>query len=139
MERQRRRDTEPEVAIRRRLHAVGVRFRVDAPLEPGLRVRGDIVWRTRRLVVFVDGCFWHGCPEHGTWPKANADWWRSKIVANVARDRHADEVLTTGGWHVLRFWEHDDAGVVTEAILIALGRRERRDATRPLATGGARR
>jgi DNA mismatch endonuclease (patch repair protein) len=122
MQQQRRRDTKPEVAIRRRLHAAGARYRVDTCPEPDLRVRGDIVWRGRKLIVFIDGCFWHGCPEHGTWPRANSDWWRAKITANVARDRRNDAVLRDRGWTVLRFWAHEDFDGVTAHILDLLGK-----------------
>jgi DNA mismatch endonuclease (patch repair protein) len=121
MRRQRRRDTKPEVEVRRLLHSAGVRFRVDAKLEPDLRVRGDIVWRGRKVVVFVDGCFWHGCPEHATQPKANADWWRDKLAANVARDRRTDAELVARGWRVLRYWEHEPATRVAADLLRALG------------------
>jgi DNA mismatch endonuclease (patch repair protein) len=107
MQRQRRRDTKPEVEVRRLLHAAGVRFRVDAKLEPDLRIRGDIVWRGRKVVVFLDGCFWHGCPTHATQPKANADWWREKLVTNIIRDLQTDAELAARGWTVLRYWEHE--------------------------------
>jgi DNA mismatch endonuclease (patch repair protein) len=120
MQRQRRRDTKPEVAIRRLLHAAGFRFRIDAVLEPGLRTRGDIVWRGRKLVVFVDGCFWHGCPEHATQPKSNADWWREKLAGNVARDRRTDAELTARGWRVLRYWEHERPADVVQDVVRAL-------------------
>src|SRR6478735_3288497 len=102
MQQQRRRDTKLEVEIRRRLHSLGYRFRVDHRPEPSLRTRGDIVFTRRRVVVFVDGCFWHGCPEHATSPKNNADWWRGKLAANVGRDRRADKALTGLGWKVVR-------------------------------------
>lgn len=105
---QRRRDTKPELEIRRRLHAAGVRFRVDVRPDEDLRVRGDLVWKGRRLAVFIDGCFWHGCPVHATTPKANREWWREKIDANVARDRRNDRALEARGWRVARFWEHED-------------------------------
>jgi DNA mismatch endonuclease (patch repair protein) len=120
MQRQRRRDTKPEVAIRRLLHAAGFRFRIDAVLEPGLRTRGDIVWRGRKLVVFVDGCFWHGCPEHATQPKSNAVWWREKLAGNVARDRRTDAELTARGWRVLRYWEHERPADVMQDVVRAL-------------------
>ncbi|HEV7824761.1 MAG TPA: very short patch repair endonuclease [Mycobacteriales bacterium] len=120
MQRQRRRDTKPEVEVRRLLHAAGIRFRVDARLEPDLRVRGDIVWRGRKVVVFVDGCFWHGCPRHATQPKANADWWRDKLAANVARDRRTDAELAARGWRVLRYWEHEPPTEVATDLLRAL-------------------
>jgi DNA mismatch endonuclease (patch repair protein) len=120
MQRQRRRDTKPEVEIRRLLHAAGFRFRIDTVLEPDLRARGDIVWRGRKLVVFVDGCFWHGCPEHATQPKANADWWREKLAGNVARDRRTDAELTARGWRVLRYWEHERPADVVQDLARAL-------------------
>src|SRR3954449_7175768 len=103
MQRQRRKDTDAETRVRRLLHQAGLRYRVDVKLEPDLRTRGDIVWKQLKLVVFIDGCFWHGCPKHSTVPKRNAQWWVDKIDANVARDRRADEALTACGWHVLRF------------------------------------
>jgi DNA mismatch endonuclease, patch repair protein len=107
MKRQRRGDTRPEIAVRKALHAAGVRFRIDVRLEPDLRVRGDIVWRRRKVVVFIDGCFWHRCPVHRTEPKNNAEWWDAKLTANVARDRRTDAVLRERGWTVLRYWEHE--------------------------------
>lgn len=120
MEGQARRDTKPELEVRRRLHARGVRYRVDVRPESDLRLRGDLVWKGRRLVVFIDGCYWHGCPLHRTHPKANAEWWQEKIEANVARDRRHDRALRERGWRVLRFWEHEDADAVVDAIVAAL-------------------
>jgi len=110
MKRQLRRDTEPELAIRRLLHSRSVRYRVDARLELDLRVRGDIVLRGIKVVVFVDGCFWHGCPIHATAPRANAEWWREKLDANATRDRRTDVALTTRGWTVMRLIRNE--GVV---------------------------
>ncbi len=121
--RQGRRDTAHELAVRRRLHARGVRYRVDVRPCRETRARGDLVWKGRRLVVFLDGCFWHGCPTCGHLPRANRDWWTAKLAANVARDRRADAVLTGLGWRVLRFWEHEDPTEVADAICAALGRR----------------
>jgi DNA mismatch endonuclease (patch repair protein) len=116
---QRQRDTKREMELRSLLHRRGLRFRVHALL-PGLRRRSDIVFTRARVVVFVDGCFWHGCPEHGTWPKQNADWWREKIEANQRRDRDTDAKLRAAGWNVIRVWEHDDpieaADRVTEIV-----------------------
>lgn len=83
-------------------------------------MRGDIVFTKRKLVVFVDGCFWHGCPEHATAPKNNADWWREKLAANVARDSRANNELRGLGWTVLRVWEHESTEVAVERILRAL-------------------
>jgi DNA mismatch endonuclease (patch repair protein) len=119
MRRQRRRDTKPEMQVRRLLHAAGVRFRVDVKLESDLRVRGDIVWHGRKVVVFMDGCFWHGCPTHATQPKANAAWWRAKLAANIIRDVQTDAELAGRGWTVLRYWEHEaPADVVTDIVSV---------------------
>lgn len=120
MMRQGRRDTSVELAIRRRLHALGHRYRVDFRLEPSLRCRGDIVFTRRRVVVFVDGCFWHGCPEHATAPKNNADWWRAKLDANIERDERNRTALMQLGWRVIRVWEHEEAEAATERIEAAL-------------------
>lgn len=117
MQNQKRRDTKVEVEIRRRLHALGLRFRVDYRLEPALRVRGDIVFTRRKVVVFVDGCFWHGCPVHATQPENNADWWREKLAANVARDRRNRETLTALGWTVESIWEHETPERAAEQIV----------------------
>lgn len=106
LSRQRRRDTQPEVALRRLLHRQGYRFRVDAPL-PGLpRRSADLLFTRRKLAVFVDGCFWHGCPTHATRPANNAEWWAAKLDRNVERDRETDRHLSNLGWNVLRIWEH---------------------------------
>ncbi|WP_369139017.1 very short patch repair endonuclease [Modestobacter versicolor] len=118
--RQGRRDTVPELAVRRRLHARGVRYRVDVRPCPQTRARGDLVWKGRRLVVFIDGCFWHACPACGHLPTANAGWWTAKLAANVARDRRTDAVLTGLGWQVLRFWEHEDPDAVVDRICAEL-------------------
>jgi DNA mismatch endonuclease (patch repair protein) len=117
---QRRRDTSLELEIRRRLHALGHRFRVDYRMEPSLRSRGDIAFTRKKVVVFVDGCFWHGCPEHATEPKHNADWWRAKLAANTARDRRADAALQECGWTVVRIWEHESADAAVRRILALL-------------------
>jgi len=108
MSRQPRRDTGPERALRRELHRLGLRFRVDRPL-PGLpRRRADVLFSRARIAVFVDGCFWHACPVHGTTPRANGAWWTSKLARNVERDRATDNHLASLGWLVIRVWEHAD-------------------------------
>lgn len=108
MERQRRRDTAPEFALRRVVHALGLRYRVDRPPIPGMRTRADLVFGPSRVAVFVDGCFWHACPSHGTLPANNRSWWVAKLDANRARDRSTDEILRQGGWEPVRVWEHED-------------------------------
>ena len=118
---QRQRDTKGELELRSLLHRRGLRFRVHALL-PGLTRRSDIVFTRARVVVFVDGCFWHGCPEHGTWPKEHADWWRAKIEANQRRDRDTDARLRAAGWTVIRIWEHEDAKSAADRIVGAVTR-----------------
>lgn len=115
----RRRDTPGEVALRAALRRFGLRYRVDYPLQ-GTRRRADVVFVRAQLAVFIDGCFWHGCPEHGTWPKRNADWWREKIEANRSRDQDTDRKLRAAGWKVLRFWEHTDPGLAAHDVVSAL-------------------
>jgi DNA mismatch endonuclease, patch repair protein len=108
MSRQRRRDTKPEMTIRRLLHAMGLRFRVTLPI-PGMPRRTiDIAFTRARVAVFVDGCFWHVCPEHATSPAANSQWWSRKLSTNQARDVATNERLTSLGWRVVRIWEHED-------------------------------
>ena len=102
-----RRDTQPELALRSALFGLGLRFRVDHKVA-GLRGRVDIAFPADHLAVFVDGCFWHACAQHGTAPKRNRDWWLDKLEANRRRDADTDRALSEVGWEVLRFWEHDD-------------------------------
>jgi DNA mismatch endonuclease (patch repair protein) len=82
----------------------------------------DVVFPGSRTAVFIDGCFWHGCPKHRTWPKNNAKWWRAKIEANMARDRDTDEKLTVAGWFVVRIWEHEAVGDAADRIEAAVRR-----------------
>lgn len=124
MQNQRRRDTALELAIRSRLHAQGHRYRVDFRLEPSLRCRGDIVFTRRKIVVFIDGCFWHGCPTHATTPSNNAAWWTNKLEANVARDKRNTSALKQLGWVVIRIWEHADPELAVLRIERALNRTE---------------
>jgi DNA mismatch endonuclease (patch repair protein) len=112
----RRRDTAAEVALRRALHAMGLRYRVAYPV-PGQRRRTiDVAFTRARIAVFVDGCFWHGCPDHGTRPKSNSEWWKTKLAANHARDRDTDRILAELGWLVVRVWEHEDPVVSARSI-----------------------
>ena len=109
-----RRDTKPELRVRRRLHALGYRFRVAYPV-PGLTRRTiDIAFPRQRVALFIDGCFWHGCPDHGTSPVGNANWWVTKITTNQRRDRDTGEHLVRAGWTVLRFWEHEHVDSVLQ-------------------------
>lgn len=107
--------------VRRILHARGVRYRVDARPEPDLRYKADIIWRALHLIVFIDGCFWHACPDHATMPRANGEWWARKLAENVLRDRRTDSELAARGWIVLRFWEHEEPASVADAICAQLG------------------
>jgi len=107
MARQRTRDTEPELLLRRELHRRGLRYRVDAPI-PGMpRRRADLLFTRAKVAVFVDGCFWHGCPKHKTAPVNNSGWWAAKLTRNIERDRETGVHLTSLGWTVLRVWEHE--------------------------------
>jgi DNA mismatch endonuclease (patch repair protein) len=115
-----RRDTPAELRLRSILHSRGLRYRVDARPVSGLRRKADLVFRSARVAVFVDGCFWHGCPRHMAWPKANAVWWREKITRNRERDRDTDERLRKAGWTVVRVWEHDDPELAAERVVEAL-------------------
>jgi DNA mismatch endonuclease (patch repair protein) len=118
----RRSDTQPELALRRELHRRGRRFRVDHPVRvPGLRLmRVDIAFPRQRLLVFVDGCFWHSCPEHRTSPRANGAYWQTKLAVNAERDLRQTAALEADGWRVLRVWEHvspvDAADLVEQAL-----------------------
>jgi DNA mismatch endonuclease, patch repair protein len=122
MQRQQQRDTAPETALRSALHRQGLRFRIHYPLA-GLRRRADLAFPTEQVAVFVDGCFWHGCPDHGTEPKANAAWWREKIAANVARDRDTDARLEETGWLVVRVWEHEPLNDSVSRVMDAVNAR----------------
>ena len=115
MQTTKRRDTQPELALRSALFSRRLRFQVDRKIN-GNRRKTDVVFPSERVAVYVDGCFWHGCPEHGTIPKQNRQWWVDKLETNKARDTATTEALTAEGWLVLRFWEHDDAVVAADAV-----------------------
>ncbi|EFH31552.1 conserved hypothetical protein [Streptomyces pristinaespiralis ATCC 25486] len=116
MSRQARRDTDPEMAVRRLLYAAGLRYRLQRRV-PGMARRTiDIAFPGLRIAVFMDGCFWHGCPQHATSPKANASWWREKLDKNIARDIETTKHLEDAGWVVLRFWEHETPAQVANRI-----------------------
>ena len=120
----RQRDTALEKALRSELHRRGMRFRVQARIIPGLRRTADIVFRSARVAVFVDGCFWHCCPEHATYPKNNADWWRVKLEANVARDRDTDQRLRKLGWLSVRIWEHESVEGAVDRVATVVHERQ---------------
>lgn len=100
-------DTTPERKLRSALHAAGFRYRKNTRPVRSLRCSADIVFPRWRVAVFVDGCYWHGCPDHGTSPRTNAAYWSEKIARNVARDRRNNEALEAAGWTVIRVWEHE--------------------------------
>ncbi|MEJ8649034.1 very short patch repair endonuclease [Streptomyces sp. MS1.AVA.3] len=103
----RSRDTAPERLVRRLVHAQGLRYRVAARPLPDLRRTADMVFRPAKVAVFIDGCYWHGCPEHYVPPKTNSGYWSGKVARNMARDLDTNQRLSDAGWTVLRFWEHE--------------------------------
>jgi len=119
----RRTDTKPELALRRALHRLGYRYRKDyrLDLDGGRRVRPDIAFTARKVAIFVDGCFWHACPQHGSKPRNNEWYWGPKLLANVERDRVNDAALTTAGWTVVRLWEHVSLEEAVAAVVTTLG------------------
>ena len=132
MQGNRRADTKPELALRSALHALGYRYRKDFRIDlPQRRVRPDIAFTRRKVAVFVDGCFWHACPEHGSQPKNNEWYWSPKLRKNVERDKAADDALTQAGWTVVRLWEHVPVTDAVDAVVRAVGR----PATRLPGTG----
>lgn len=120
MSRMPRESTKPEVVLRRALHARGLRFRLHRRDLPGTP---DIVFPTQRLAVFVDGCFWHGCPDHGVTPKNNRDWWLTKLVKNAERDAQKDAELIELGWTPLHLWEHSSVQAMVDAVEAVLRQR----------------
>lgn len=116
MTRTAQKDNQIERALRRAVYALGLRFRLHRRLLAGSRRSADIVFPSSRVAVFVDGCFWHSCPLHGSKPKNNAGWWEAKLKANRARDRDTDERLMRLGWKVVRVWEHEDPVIAAAAI-----------------------
>jgi DNA mismatch endonuclease, patch repair protein len=116
MRRTRQHGTSAERAVRSELHRRGLRFRIQRPLEFDRRRKADIVFPTERLAIFIDGCFWHSCPDHATRPKANAGFWADKLARNTSRDRDTDRRLKEEGWTVLRIWEHVPAESAAEMI-----------------------
>lgn len=126
MSRQRSRDTSPERALRSLLHRRGLRYRLHRRPVPGLRRQADLVFPGPRVAVFVDGCFWHSCPQHATSPKANGPWWAAKLARNVERDRETDRRLAEAGWVVMRVWEHEDPATAADRVAAAVKTSTRR-------------
>jgi DNA mismatch endonuclease (patch repair protein) len=103
--------------LRRELHRLGLRFRKHARPISELRCEADVVFRTERLAVFVDGCFWHACPVHGRTPATNSTYWAQKLERNVERDKRNDRLLAEDGWTVVRVWEHEPMAIVAERLV----------------------
>ncbi|WP_353988630.1 very short patch repair endonuclease [Ruicaihuangia caeni] len=120
MQANRSRDTKPELAVRRLLHAAGLRYRVACRPIPDLRRTADVVFTRRRVALFIDGCFWHSCPLHGRAPAINAGYWSPKLQRTRDRDRETTEKLAAEGWTVLRFWEHEDPADIAAAVICAV-------------------
>ena len=123
----RQKGTGAEVALRRELSRSGLRYRIDYVVLKRPRRVADVAFPGLKIAIFVDGCFWHGCPEHATWPKQNAEFWRNKIEANRARDADTDERLEAIGWRAIRVWEHEPPVTATKTIsrLVAKAKTER--------------
>jgi DNA mismatch endonuclease, patch repair protein len=121
MRRNPRRDTRPELAVRRLLHARGLRFRVDRAIHlDELTVRPDVAFPRWQVAVFIDGCFWHGCPQHGNIPRRNVDYWVPKLQRNIARDQRIDIELSRAQWRVIRAWEHEPPELIADRVLLEL-------------------
>lgn len=116
MARVRQKGTNAELVLRRELHRKGLRYRVNVVVLQKPRRVADVVFPRLRIAVFVDGCFWHGCPQHASWPKQNADFWKEKIEANRRRDDDTNTRLRDAGWTVLRFWEHESPLIAAEGV-----------------------
>ena len=132
MSRQRSANTDPEMALRRVLHGRGLRYRLHARVPGRPRRTIDIGFPGPKVAVFVDGCFWHACPQHSTWPANNAQWWSAKLRGNVDRDRDTDEVLAAAGFVVIRVWEHELAEEAADRVVAAV----RGGRVRPEVGGG---
>jgi DNA mismatch endonuclease (patch repair protein) len=125
----RRRDTAPELALRREVHKRGLRYYVDTRPIPELRRTADLLFPRAKVAVFVDGCFWHGCPAHHTHARTNAAYWADKLAKNRARDQNTNERLRAAGWVVLRFWEHVPVSEAADQVQsVVSARRFARDA-----------
>lgn len=108
--------TDTELALRREMYRIGLRYRIGYEVLRKPRRVADVAFPGRKIAVFIDGCFWHGCPEHATWPKRNADFWRQKIEANRQRDADTNARLEANGWTALRFWSHESPTKAAEVV-----------------------
>ncbi|MFI7125727.1 very short patch repair endonuclease [Nonomuraea sp. NPDC050153] len=135
MQSNRGRDTRPELALRRAVHALGLRYRVCVRPLPAVRRTADLVFTKAKVAVFMDGCFWHGCPDHHTKSATNAAYWADKVRRNRERDAETDQLLAEAGWTVVRIWEHEDpfssAGKVAERVRAAAVRKIQFDDQHP--------
>ncbi|MFE7223585.1 very short patch repair endonuclease [Nocardioides sp. NPDC057577] len=116
----RRRDTKPELRLRSILHARGLRYRVDFSPLPSTRWKADVVFTRAKVAVFIDGCYWHQCPDHSKPPSRNVDYWLPKLERNVSRDREFDKRLRESGWTVIRAWEHEDPASIANLVEAAV-------------------
>lgn len=130
MQANRSRDTQPELALRRAVHALGLRYRVAARPLAGVRRTADLVFRGPRVAVFLDGCFWHGCPEHHTTAARNGAYWAEKVSRNRARDADTDRRLVEEGWAVIRVWEHEDPVPAARRVQEVVAARRKEDPQR---------
>jgi DNA mismatch endonuclease (patch repair protein) len=126
MQRVRQKNTSAESALRRELHARGIRYRIHVAVLTKPRRVADVAFSGLRVAVFVDGCFWHGCPLHATWPKENAKFWRAKILANQERDRDTDQRLHAEGWKVVRVWAHEPPAQAARRVAKIIEKRKAR-------------
>jgi DNA mismatch endonuclease (patch repair protein) len=124
------RDTKPELALRRAAHALGLRYRVSARPLPAVRRTADLVFTKAKIAVFLDGCFWHGCPEHHTKAATNAAYWAEKVKGNRERDAETDRLLSQAGWTVIRIWEHEDPAAAAKRLADTVKKARRTDHSR---------
>jgi DNA mismatch endonuclease (patch repair protein) len=129
MQGNRAQDTRPELAVRSALHKLGLRFRKHAQPLKGLRCQADVIFPREKVAVFVDGCFWHGCPDHGRVPSDRNGYWAAKLGGNMERDQRNNKALSAAGWLALRYWEHEDPGRISLDVQAVVLRRRDQAAT----------
>ena len=132
------RDNRLEAAVRSLVHRRGLRFRKNCRVQPPCRSEADLLFSRLRVAVFIDGCFWHGCPDHATRPGRNGEWWAAKLDANVRRDRRTNSYLRAAGWAVVRCWEHEGVERIADIVceVVARNRAERSALARGSAVSG---